>query len=102
VGLGSSSDLSTPALVLKTAADEDTGVNIPASAFPLVLTSTGDYTCGDTIILNLVDDNSSGYGINVLAGKVLAETGTGSFTGPDTYTILDALLTANTGAVVVD
>jgi len=54
-----------------------------------------DFQCGDTVVLGVVDDPNSGYGIKVVGGRVNGSTQTGPFSGPDTFQIVQALLIAN-------
>lgn len=96
IGLGDPTNLSTPAIIIT----RDTlAVNVPASAFPLVFQEGSDYFCGDTLVLNVIDDPTNGYGIKIIPGRIDGATQTGPFSGPDTYQILQALLTAS-GATI--
>ncbi|MCL2330728.1 MAG: hypothetical protein FWC56_05450 [Phycisphaerae bacterium] len=92
IGLGVATDLTLPAIVVHRGGDT---INVPASAFPLVLRNGKDFVCGDTVIFYVMDDTTSGYGIKVVTGKVDGSTQTGPFSGPDTYQIIDALVKAN-------
>lgn len=91
IGLGNPNDLTAPAIII-TDADGNI-INVPASAFPLVLAKGRDFDCGDTAVFTVIDDRNSGYGIQVLPGRVDGATQTGPFTGPDTFEILDSILT---------
>lgn len=90
IGLGDPSNLITPAIILTTATG--TEIDVPASAFPLVVAQGRDFRCGDTVVFTILDDSSSGYGIRILPGRVDGSTQQGPFSGPDTFEIVQLLL----------
>ncbi len=92
LGLGDPASLSTPAVVL-TLADGSTA-NVPAAAFPFNVKGGEDFTCGDTVVFTVTESGSTGYGINISVGRVEGSTQTGPFSGPDTFEILEQLITA--------
>lgn len=89
IGLGNPGDLSEPAMIITT---ENGDINVPPSAFPLVLQRGRDFDCGDTVVLTVIEDRNSGYGVRILPGRVPGGEHTGPFTGPDTFEIVQALL----------
>jgi len=91
VGLGNPLDLTDPAIILNPV-DGSNPINIPAGAFPLTLKSGENYDCGDTVVFTVVDDRTSGFGINISTGRVEGTTQTGPFSGPDTFEVLHLLL----------
>ena len=94
IGLGNPLNLAVPAITITRG---ELTFDVPASAFPLVFTkgSTKDFECGDTLVLNVIDDPTNGYGIKVVPGRVDGTTQTGPFGGPDTFQNLQTLLTLN-------
>lgn len=92
LGLGDPSSLSTPAVVLTLA--DDSKVNIPAGAFPFTVMGNEDFVCGDTVVFTVAESSTTGYGISISSGRVLGSTQTGPFSGPDTFAILEQLITA--------
>lgn len=92
VGLGYPLNLAQPAVVIT---NTNGTINVPASAFPLVFKNGEDYSCGDALVLTVIDDPSNGYGIKIVPGRVEGATQQGPFTGPDTFQIVQLLLTAN-------
>jgi hypothetical protein len=92
IGLGYPLNLSQPAVVIT---NTNGTINVPASAFPLVFKNGEDYFCGDSLVLSVIDDPTNGYGIKIVSGRVDGTTQEGPFTGPDTFQIVQLLLTAN-------
>ena len=92
IGLGNPQNLSMPAMVVYRNGEV---TNVPASAFPLVFRDGIDYICGDTLVLGVIDDPTSGFGVKIVAGRVDGVTQTGPFSGPDTFQIVQALILAN-------
>lgn len=92
IGLGNPLDLSVPAITITRG---DLTFDVPASSFPLVFKKGSDFACGDTLVLNVIDDRSNGYGIKIVPGRVDGTTQTGPFSGPDTFQIVHGLLTLN-------
>jgi hypothetical protein len=93
IGLGTPTDpVNTPAMVVR---NNGVTTNVPASAFPLVFRNGQDFQCGDTIVLGVIDDATSGYGVKIVSGRVNGSSQTGPFSGPDTFQIVQGLLIAN-------
>jgi hypothetical protein len=90
IGLGNPGDLNAPAIIISP--EGGGNINVPPGAFPLVLVRNRDFVCGDTVVFTVIDDQTSGYGIAVLPGRVDGSTQRGPFTGPDTFEIVNFMI----------
>lgn len=94
IGLGPLDDPSE--MALQFSLPDGGQVTVPASAFPFTLLNGVDYECGDTVLFTIIEDQNSVFGVTVVPSQIEGSTQTGPFSGPDTFSNLDAFLQMTT------